>query len=180
MKLFHGGRLTLAGVVTWLIALALGTIVVLMVRDWMAPDPWSPLGPYKVQTVHSQGPEIKAKNSDANVLLPVVHLGTPIKVTGTKCSKESTVVQGQVGWRSVDPAGFDYQVPPGAPGYRLAGCQTADFKNDIPPAVDAWARSVIEDGDTPELFFGGCETPKRDGKSGETVCWRTEPFVLVP
>lgn len=161
------------------VALTVGVVVTMAVYSVLRPHTWAPLGPYPTQTVISQGPRV---NGNGNIQIPQVHLGSEVEVNGTKCAAESVAVQGTTGWRSVEPAGFFYSAPPGPPGYRIKGCSAKlTFLNSIPPEVDAWARHKLAAGHHPQVYIGGCETPTRpNGEEGATLCWRTEPFLLVP
>lgn len=174
-------RPTFGETVATAIALTVGVAVTIAVYSVLRPPAWAPLGPYPTQTVVSQGPRVNP-DGDANIQIPQVHLGSEIEVNGTKCSTEDVAVQGTTGWRSAEPPGFSYAEPPGSPGYRLKGCSAKlTFLNTIPPAVDAWARRQLAAGHQPQVYIGGCETPTRpNGDVGATLCWRTEPFLLVP
>lgn len=172
-------RPTKAGAVFLTVGLVFGIAGGYVTHAIVTPDPWSPLGPYSVQVVESQGPKLNSSDQ-SDRLIPQVKLGSKVHVTGVKCSSEEVTIKGEYGWRSVIPQGMDVPVTTAASGYRLPGCTPLDFRNDIPPAVDAWARSVIDNHKRPEVFIGGCEIPKKaNGDSGVEVCWRTEPFVLV-
>lgn len=167
-------------ILRFLVAVSIGVLVSLSITFILQEPEWKPLGPYPVQQVDSQGPLVDSPERGGNLIIPQVKLGSTVHTTGQKCAKEDVTVQGEYGWRSVVPNGYTYEMPKGAPGRRLKGCESLDFDNHIPSDVDAWAREVIENGRVPEVYLGGCETPIReDGHKGATVCWRTEPFVLV-
>lgn len=170
---------SISSLILFTIALTLGITAGVVVYKVLSPAPWSPLGPYPVQVVTSQGPKLKSPINAAEVL-PQIKLGSKAAIAGTKCSKEEVTVKGGYGWRSVVPSGLEYTAATGAPGLRLKGCSKLAFQNVIPPEVDDWARDVINGGQVPAVFLGGCEIPVNpDGKEGVKVCWRSEPFILV-
>lgn len=159
---------------------ALVIVVLIAWRVWR-DDTWAPLGPYPEQTVDAPTfPTEEMTGNGAVVLVPSVPIDQPIIVNGTKCADEDVVVEGVVTWRSVSPPGFSVETGRGIDD-RPAGCGESTFENPIPDPVVDWAEAQFTAGrDHVLVQIGGCETPVRDSGEGETLCWHTETFGLLP
>lgn len=162
------------------IALVLGVVSGLFIKDMLEPAPFDPLGPYPVQQVHATNNKLIDSEVNPNVVIPAVSIEDEfIRVNGVKCSNQEVNIKGTITWRSVVPGGFYYNAPPGT-GARADGCEQFEFENEIPDEVREWALGVLSHQQNPELFVSGCETPIDDnGEKGQELCWRTETFAFI-
>jgi len=158
---------------------AVGSVAWTLTRS----QPWTPLGPFPEQTITTdetvewEGREAGTVPGDS-VTIPAVPLAGPVPVEGTKCYRENVQIYGALSWSTVDPRGGIWQTGSGA-ATREAGCHTLSFRNEVPVVVSDYVTGT----DLPFVVVtvSGCETPVDDDRGeGETLCWSTEPFALVP
>ena len=161
--------------------------VAAVVRVVRSASTWSPLGPYPIQNVESSeritvplpGAAV-GSGADVQASVPVVRLGQPMPVSGTKCSSETVIVHGTRRWTSVQPPGSTFVGGDGT-AKRASGCAEFRFPNRIPDDVARWATDQHAAGLTPVMTLGGCETPTDDEHGeGASLCWQTEPFAILP
>jgi len=178
-------RINRGSVILLVAALLVGLTSAVITYKLIKPDEWRPLGPYPVQPVTNSGPRIDSLTGD-NSQVATVDINGTVKTSGVKCAKEEVLVTGILGWHSVYPGGFVYEVPQPAnkpPAVRLIGCSAkTPYENHIPIEVREYALGNMKNGIGPEFIIGGCEIPQKldsSGKTGERQCWRTERFILV-
>ena len=144
-----------------------------------ADTQWKPLGPFPEQTVTNPSTYEWQVAGTSNVqIIPAVGLaGGVALVEGTKCYKETVTANGAVAWQVLDPPGRMFAAGEGTAVKEL-GCSTANFENQIPDELAAFAQ---DRGEPVVVAITGCETPvDPDRGEGATLCWSTEPFALIP
>jgi hypothetical protein len=146
-------------------------------------EPWTPLGPFPEQSVDTDA-TVRWEGRQAGLApgdyaaIPAIPLTGPVPVTGTKCYDENVQVYGDVHWSTVDPKGGLWQTGSGT-ATQKKGCHTLSFRNEVPDVVADYVANT--DRPFAVVTISGCETPVSEERGeGETYCWTTEPFALVP
>lgn len=128
--------------------------------------PYDPFGEFPIQNV---------LNRDGETTTPIVRLGTPVIVEGTKCYTEEVEITGEVTWRLVSPEVAIVRVGTGVVA-RAPGCHPFTFRNDWPLAAVTISRDILDSGRVPVWEITGFETPTQGGINKP---WRTQTFEVV-
>ena len=135
-------------------------------------DPYTPLYGYETRQVVDENGTV--------VPNPVVHLSDPmVRIRGTKCSEDRTIITGQLNWLSVEPPG---QIIPGISGQaeRDPGCITRTYENTLPQAVIESVRHQLRTRDHVTWSLTGEENAiDKKGQKTQTITYRSVNFDIV-